>query len=355
MGCVSSTLLNQDEDFPQIGSAAFSHHIVSLTSTTYGLLSLDAPPSSSPMTPPKPLPRFTLTPKSLSVDPPPSATEVINSWELMAGLDSTTPDSTNHNNNDGSFRFSLPSSNSKPFTFTGTPNFFSDKLKENSNPNTRVRRPRQLFPDPDAGVTKTTKCDNVANSKLDQFELLCPPNGENKVVLYTTTLRGVRKTFEGCNAVRSVIQGLGFAFCERDISMDRGLRDELKQLLAPLKKNEAAAAAQLPCLFIKGRYIGGKDEVLKIHEEGGLVDLLQGLPRVEAGVVCEGCGDVRFLPCFQCNGSCKLVVVVKEVDDEDEESINKNGYCNSNSIRRTVVIKCPDCNENGLVLCPICS
>lgn len=197
----------------------------------------------------------------------------------------------------------------------------------------------------------TTNCKSNNDSKFELYEKVCPPNGENKIVLYTTSLRGVRKTFEDCNAVRSVIRGLGFAFCERDISMDRGFRDELKQLFAaPLKKD---AVVRPPCLFIKGRYIGGAEEVLKIHEEGGLVELLQGLPRVEAGAVCEGCGDVRFLPCFQCSGSCKLVTVVKEVDHENDDE--KNKYFNSNSVKKTVVMRCPDCNENGLVLCPICS
>ncbi|KAJ6966910.1 hypothetical protein NC652_004467 [Populus alba x Populus x berolinensis] len=61
-------------------------------------------------------------------------------------------------------------------------------------------------------------------------------------------------------------------------------------------------------------------------------DVLEGLPKKGVKGVCEGCGDVRFLPCFSCNGSCKMV---------------KQG--------RTVVLRCPDCNENGLVLCPICS
>ena len=80
MGCVSSNLLNQDEDFStQLGSSALGHHIVSLTSTTYGLLTLD-PPSTPPS-------RFTLG--SLF----PSEPEVINSWELMSGLD------TESNNN----------------------------------------------------------------------------------------------------------------------------------------------------------------------------------------------------------------------------------------------------------------
>ncbi|CAO2819352.1 unnamed protein product [Amaranthus hypochondriacus] len=339
MGCVSSTLLNQDEDFPQIGTTSLSHHIVSLTSTTYGLLTLDPPPSSpSPMTPPTPLPRFTLTPKSLSLDHP---TEVINSWELMAGLDST-PESQI----DGSFRFSpqLPISNSKP----STPKLFPSKVKENLNPNTRTRIPLQLFSNPDN-----------PNYKLKQFEKVSVPNGENKVVIYTTSLRGVRKTFEDCNAVRSVFQGLGFAFCERDISMDKGLREELKEILSPLKKKNEVTMIP-PCVFIKGRYIGGAEEVLKIHEEGGLIELLQGLPMAEAGSVCDGCGNVRFLPCFRCNGSCKLVMVVKEVDDDhDDDKENdmmkgRNSFTGRN-VKRNVVMRCPDCNENGLVLCPICS
>ncbi|MFS7955345.1 hypothetical protein Hanom_Chr07g00641571 [Helianthus anomalus] len=50
MSLATSYLLNHDEDFPKIGSFALSHHIVSLTSTTYGLLRLD--PSSSKAKPP---------------------------------------------------------------------------------------------------------------------------------------------------------------------------------------------------------------------------------------------------------------------------------------------------------------
>ncbi|KAJ8424019.1 hypothetical protein Cgig2_001722 [Carnegiea gigantea] len=322
MGCVSSTLLNQDDEFTQIRSNALSHHIVSLTSTTYGLLTLDPPPSST--TPPTPSPRFT---RRLPESPPPQP-EVINSWELMAGLDS----------ND-SFRFSPLSPPPRPLS----PKFFhfntrvaadpgaeketdSERYtkvfsnKENSHPNRPPLRPR---------IVPSKIQSQVPNleSSLDGFEKLCPPNGEDKLVLYTTTLRGVRKTFEACNAVRSVIQGLGFAICERDISMDRGFKEELKELMGEKK------SAVPPRAFVRGRYVGGADEVLKIHEEGRLVDLLNGLPKVKIGAVCDGCGD--------CNGSCKLVMVVKD------ELGKKQGS--------TVVMRCPDCNENGLVLCPICS
>nr|KYP67468.1 Uncharacterized protein At5g39865 family [Cajanus cajan] len=250
MGCVSSNLLNQDEELSQLGSSALGHHIVSLTSTTYGLLTLD-PPSNPP-------PRFTLA----SLFPSEPKPEVINSWELMSGLDTE------------SFRFS----------------------------------PKLHFP------------------------TLCPPNGENRVVIHTTSLRGVRKTFEACNAVRAAFEALGLLVCERDVSMHSAFREELRVLL----KGKQREAMLPPRVFVKGLYIGGADEMLKVAEEGLLGELLQGLPRKKVGAVCHGCGDMRFLPCSHCNGSCKTVLLVPR----------KQG--------RTLVVKCSHCNENGLVLCPVC-
>lgn len=320
MGCVSSTLLNHEEELGQLSGSTLGHHIVSLTSTTYGLLNLD--PSPQPTHPPTPTPRFTLG----SVFPSPlseprgirSEPEVINSWELMAGLDAD------------SFRFpSLPLAPSKPKALAIKETNIN---KENSNPN----RPncgdelRVLKPLNDSVLRQCL-------ALLDGFERLCPPNGENRVVVYTTTLRGVRKTFEDCNAVRAAIEGLGVSLCERDISMDRGFKEELRELM----KGKDSCQMVPPRVFVKGRYVGGAEEVLRIVEEGCLGELLQGLPKIRAGEVCEGCGGVRFLPCFQCNGSCKMVMMVKE------EMEQKQG--------RSVVVRCPDCNENGLVLCPICS
>lgn len=156
-------------------------------------------------------------------------------------------------------------------------------------------------------------------------------------MVYTTTLRGVRRTFEACNLVRSALESVGVTVCERDVSMDRGFREELSELM----KGRGREALVPPRVFVKGRYIGGAEEVLKIAEDGLLVEILEGLPKKRTGSVCEGCGDVRFLPCFRCNGSCKMVMTVKE------EMGQKQGT--------TVVVRCPDCNENGLVLCPICS
>ncbi|KAI3990260.1 hypothetical protein MKX01_037599 [Papaver californicum] len=319
MGCVSSSLLDQDDEFTQIGgSTGIGHHFVSLTSTTYGLLTVDSTTKSTGKNPPTP-PRFVgflpsplSEAKSVQSEPPP---EVINSWELMAGLDSESSRFSPMNNNNPKPSFSLLDTVAELDSRISRSPRLVLLNKENSNPNRQFQR--------------DSTCEKYYH--VDEFEKKCPVNGENRVVIYTTTLRGVRKTFEDCNSVRAVFEGLGIVFNERDISMDRGFREELKELLKGSSNIKQGNVIPVPPrVFIKGRYIGGYEEIFRIHEQGCLIHLLEGLPKSKiGGAVCDGCGGVRFLPCFTCNGSCKIV--------------------------KKVVVRCPDCNENGLVLCPICS
>lgn len=184
----------------------------------------------------------------------------------------------------------------------------------------------------DTGSTDAAKQAIVPNSAdirkllydpFERFEEKCPPGGDKSVVLYTTTLRGIRKTFEDCNNAREILKSFGLSIDERDVSMHLEFRNELRELMGKV--------VCVPRMFIKGRYIGGAEEVAKFHEDGRLSELLQGLPKEMNGGNCDGCGGVRFVPCLECSGSCKLV-------DEDKK-----------------IIRCPDCNENGLIQCPICS
>lgn len=157
------------------------------------------------------------------------------------------------------------------------------------------------------------------------------------MVLYTTTLRGIRKTFEDCNAVRAALDGLGVWVRERDVSMDLGFREELRGLMS-----EPVA---VPRVFVRGRYIGGAEQVLQMHEDGRLGLLVEGLPKSRNSGACDGCGGVRFLPCFRCSGSRKLVVAPAA----DAAKASGGGRPNER------VVRCPDCNENGLAFCPICT
>ncbi|AQK61268.1 uncharacterized protein At5g39865 [Zea mays] len=312
MGCVSSALLEEDGAEDDRRRIISHHHIVSLTSSTYGILTSPraycsssssstalgseplarcAPPPPPPLPPPPPTTARQQAAPAPKPESQPQA-EVINSWELMAGLvDPSTP--------------------GKPTKLDG------------GGQQRRRRIPLRAI-DGNSSVSKAPS--------------------SSAVVLYTTSLRGVRVTFEACNAVRAALQAHGVAFRERDVSMDRGFRDELRSRLGlGLGGGRAAAAGMLPRLFVRGRHVGGAEDVLRLDEEGLLARLLEGLPRARGGAYCcDGCGGMRFLPCFDCSGSRKLAVALPVV----ASSRKKAG---------TVVVRCGECNENGLVLCPICS
>lgn len=177
-------------------------------------------------------------------------------------------------------------------------------------------------------LEKGAGSDNGTVRKWDPLSDLpekCPPGGCDTVVLYTTTLHGVRRTYEDCERVRSVLEGHRVVFDERDVALHSGFLNELREMLGE--------GVSVPRLFVKGRYVGGVEEVVGMNEMGRLGRLLRAA-RVERGVgwkACEGCGGARFVPCLECGGSCKLILkgdVIKE--------------------------RCPKCNENGLIQCPAC-
>ncbi|KAJ0245996.1 hypothetical protein HA466_0175920 [Hirschfeldia incana] len=148
------------------------------------------------------------------------------------------------------------------------------------------------------------------------------PGAESSIVVYFTSLRVVRPTFEDCRAVTTILRTFPVRIDERDLSMDASFAAELERIFAGKK--------DLPCVFIGGRYVGGAEEVKQLHEIGELKKLVQELPRVERGV-CEMCGGYRFVPCDDCNGSHKVYT-------------EKLGF-------RT----CSTCNVSGLVRCWSCS
>ncbi|KAL5546541.1 hypothetical protein UlMin_006228 [Ulmus minor] len=331
-----------------------THHLVSLTSTTYGSLlidrksAIDTSLNSRNQIPQRSKSSIQTHPElSLSPD------SVINTWELMDGLDD----------------FDLnPSIYDRPISFPTQPSScrytcFDGSTKKRLNSFELVKRSESLIEDsssssgtkplwqhlseesllskmdPNVGLTyrralssrqlgyKHSKTRSLgaspSNSSIsnDFFRL---SGTEDKIVIYFTSLRGIRKTYEDCSSVRMIFQGFRVAVDERDISMDSEFKKELQSALR-------GKMMSLPQVFIRGKYIGGAEEVRKLHENGELGLLLEGFPVMESGFFCHGCGDARFLPCPNCNGSRKVF--------EEEEG----------EIRR-----CSDCNENGLIRCPAC-
>ncbi|PHT60749.1 hypothetical protein CQW23_03112 [Capsicum baccatum] len=164
------------------------------------------------------------------------------------------------------------------------------------------------------------------NKGLSDFEYKCPPGGQDAVIIYTTSLRGIRKTFEDCSMIRFLVESFGIVYYERDVSLHIAYRDELWRILGGIR-------VVPPRLFVKGRHIGGADEVVGLHEQGILKKLLHGIPLISSKFPCKVCCGIRFVMCLSCHGCCKIT---------DQDS---NGYR----------IRCPKCNENGLIKCPVCN
>ncbi|KAK6227762.1 hypothetical protein QUC31_006791 [Theobroma cacao] len=157
-----------------------------------------------------------------------------------------------------------------------------------------------------------------------QPSVAVPPDADQRVVVYLTSLRVVRKTFEDCRVVRSILGGLRVPIDERDLSLDSNFLDELQGIFG--RKN-----VTLPSVFVGGKYVGGAEEIKQLHECGELKKLIGGIPLVVGSSACDLCEGLRFVLCCQCNGSRKI-------------------YSEKSGFR-----SCTACNVNGLIRCPSCS
>ncbi|XP_025006049.1 glutaredoxin domain-containing cysteine-rich protein 1 isoform X2 [Gallus gallus] len=130
-----------------------------------------------------------------------------------------------------------------------------------------------------------------------------------RIVIYTTSLRVVRTTFERCELVRKIFQNHRVKFEEKNIALNSDYGKELDE-----RCRRVCEAPSLPVVFIDGHYLG---KVQHPHE-------------------CPSCGGFGFLPCSVCHGS--------------KMSVFRN--CFTDSFK---ALKCTACNENGLQRCRSCA
>lgn len=371
-----------------------SLHVVSLKSSTLGFLNLDRGQESSEGEIMKaandrnhPTPKYVTGGGAGEDEPADPESETINAWELMEGLedgDSLPRHSSRLAIVDRSFSFDAARGPPEPHpsklkssqtSAAGSPkplwmqsatgeqldpeviSNFRKAMNELSpqHPTLLHRSPVTYRPDeiprfPGIVKARVAAFQEKIDARRASFKSTAslnvrlmeksPPGGKGKVVLYYTSLRGVRRTYEDCCNARVILQVYGVRIDERDVSMHGGFRDELNEILG-----YGYGGKMLPRIFVNGRHLGGAEEVAQLHETGELGKALMGCEMAsEAGMAavkggsganCECCGDFRFLPCEACSGSCKVYV-----EDEEDEI---GGF------RR-----CANCNENGLVRCHLC-
>uniref|UniRef100_A0A453R5S5 Glutaredoxin domain-containing protein n=1 Tax=Aegilops tauschii subsp. strangulata TaxID=200361 RepID=A0A453R5S5_AEGTS len=325
-------------------------------------------PASPKVEPGQPVKRQRLAPPRTPTKTPARAPEEINVWELMDGLDDDDADEEEYGDClDGQ----VPSACGSPEFDPDVLSAFREALAELSPPPTDadvvsdggavVKEEIEVFADvaSDGGaggaIVKKEEIQvfaGVVRARLDVLQGRIdsrsqknpppPPESARRVVVYLTSLRGIRQTYEDCWAASTILSSYGVHVDERDLSMHAGYKEELRDALGA-----GALAGVLPQVFVDGWHLGGAEEVRRMHESGELAEALEACeaaPGAAAGgkegpggfaaEPCGGCGGARFVPCDVCSGSCKVFV-----EDEDGPG----------AFRR-----CPDCNENGLLRCPIC-
>uniref|UniRef100_A0A4W5JRL0 Glutaredoxin and cysteine rich domain containing 1 n=1 Tax=Hucho hucho TaxID=62062 RepID=A0A4W5JRL0_9TELE len=152
-----------------------------------------------------------------------------------------------------------------------------------------------------------------------------------RIVIYTTSFRVVRTTFERCELVRKIFSNHRVKFLEKNIALDceygKDLEERCKRVGEPLS---------LPVVFIDGHYLGYYNIILQFCSHNGWLCVCVFPQRVQHPHTCQTCGGFAFVPCPMCHGS-KL-------------SVFRN--CFTDSFK---ALKCTWCNENGLQPCSSCS
>ncbi|GJN30419.1 hypothetical protein PR202_gb18725 [Eleusine coracana subsp. coracana] len=322
--CPSPLALPRSQSFPaRCPSDLGAAHVVRLTSSTLGSLDLLDKAAFAPTT------RLAAPPRTPTMTPP-NEPEAIDAWALMAGLeDHQSPLLSPFGRH--SFSFPVVPPPAAPHDLAAA----SAKVT-----------PLPMLPtttSPPAAVT------NGGGGEEEEEEnkatkAAAPPR---RAVLYFTSLRGVRSTYEDCCLARGILKGYGVRVDERDVSMHRGFRDELDALLLGPGRKCWARPVLLPSLFVDGELVGHAEEVKRLHEAGELAARLDGCEG-EAGA-CQACGDVRFVLCEVCSGSCKVYVDDEEYPKEEEDDDVSSDGSGGGRFRR-----CRECNENGIVRCPAC-
>ncbi|TXG70146.1 hypothetical protein EZV62_005081 [Acer yangbiense] len=194
-----------------------------------------------------------------------SPDSVINTWELMDGLD-----------DDFDYQLVDKPADSPSITKPLWKHLSEESLLSKMDPNVassyrRALSSRQLgyklevvknVSSPPSPVSSPVTC-SLSSSNHQHLV----PATKNQIVIYFTSLRGIRKTYEDCCSVRMIFKGFRVQVDERDISMDSMYRKELQSLLG-------GKSMSLPQVFIRGNHIGGAEDIKQMNEAGDLTKMM---------------------------------------------------------------------------------
>ena len=119
---------------------------------------------------------------------------------------------------------------------------------------------------------------------------------QGMIVLYTTSVTGVRNTFSACESIKRIFNMLRLKVRIRDVAMEQEYAAELARRLSP--------EAIVPQVFVSGAHLGDATTISGLHETGKLAQMLINFEE-RPDKNCQRCGGAGFYICTWCQGSKK--------------------------------------------------
>uniref|UniRef100_A0A0E0A720 Glutaredoxin domain-containing protein n=1 Tax=Oryza glumipatula TaxID=40148 RepID=A0A0E0A720_9ORYZ len=222
------------------------------------------------------------------------APEEINVWELMAGLDYDEEEEEEEEvvvvDGHGGERQVKSAPGSPAFDPDVLPAF--RKAVEELPPESPPRDAAAAAADDDDKKGEIQKFPGVVRARIILFQKEIdaklakkeppppppPPESARRVVVYLTSLRGIRQTYEDCCATASILRSYGVRVDERDLSLHAGYKDELRAALGDGAGGGGGVPGQgrpLPQVFVDGCHrsvtlSGGRASLLLVQCAGAV-------------------------------------------------------------------------------------
>ncbi|CAP33626.2 Protein CBG15114 [Caenorhabditis briggsae] len=174
---------------------------------------------------------------------------------------------------------------------------------------------------------------NLVKNALRKME---EASGKNSgVVVYLTSCGVLRRSFDRCKAVTSLLEAFRVKFEVRDLNINLF---HVAELAEKLKLNQDFQKElifdSLPLIYVDGYFLGNEKTIVELNDSKVLERILEKYKTSSANSKCSECGNRGYVVCRMCHGSRRHHV--------------------ASEARFGLILRCSFCDENGISRCRKC-
>ncbi|CAL2035288.1 unnamed protein product [Caenorhabditis brenneri] len=179
---------------------------------------------------------------------------------------------------------------------------------------------------------------NLVKNALRKMEpKLQVTNGNSGVVVYLTSCGVLRRSFDRCKAVTSLLEAFRVKFEVRDLNISMFHVEELaKKLKLNQEFQRELIFDSLPLIYVDGYFLGNDKTLVELNDKKVLERILEKYKTSPTRAICSDCGNRGYVVCRMCHGS------------------RRHHVATSFEIRFGLVLRCSFCDENGISRCKKC-